>query len=104
MRARLRKWLSGLFCAVCKALESDVDPSARPRVAALDMVEADKVCQDPANKIAEGLKSHGQYVKVLTREGCVIAGNHTIIAARQLGWKIIKAQDVDTGEEFVLKL
>lgn len=57
-------------------------------------------------KIKESLRRNGQYRPVVVNRGTltgradeVLAGNHTVEAARQLGWDEIAATFVDVGEE-----
>lgn len=58
--------------------------------------------------IAESLHHHGQYRPVVVQYGTnfVLAGNHTLKAAKKLGWKKIKVTyvdvDEDTGKKIVL--
>lgn len=50
--------------------------------------------------IAESLSLHGQYRPVIAQlDGTVIAGNHTLAAARSLGWTHIAAQFLDVDDE-----
>lgn len=95
----MRGWLSNLvrreIRAIRAALRGDEDPSVRP---------ASELRPDPANPIAQGMKHHGQTMRVLTLNGNIIAGHHTISAARQLGWKTVKAKDIDTGQEYEIAL
>jgi site-specific DNA-methyltransferase (adenine-specific) len=51
--------------------------------------------------IADSLQAHGQYrpVVVNRRTGEVLAGNHTLRAARQLGWDKIAATYVDVDDD-----
>lgn len=57
-------------------------------------------------KIAESLRRHGQYRAIVVNEGTltgrpmeVLAGNHTLMAARSLDWERIDAAIVDVSEE-----
>ena len=58
--------------------------------------------------IAQSLKAHGQYRPIVVQESTnfVLAGNHTLKAAKKLGWKKIKAVmvsvDSDTARKIVL--
>jgi DNA modification methylase len=51
--------------------------------------------------IAESLEANGQYRPIVVNErtGQVLAGNHTLEAAKRLGWKRIAATYVDVDEE-----
>lgn len=51
--------------------------------------------------IAESLSAHGQYRPIVVRTGTneVLAGNHTLAAARELGWPDIAATFVDVTDE-----
>lgn len=57
-------------------------------------------------KIAESLRRHGQFRAIVVNEGTltgrpweVLAGNHTLMAARSLDWERIDAAIVDVSEE-----
>ncbi|MFF1820379.1 ParB/RepB/Spo0J family partition protein [Kribbella sp. NPDC058245] len=51
--------------------------------------------------IQESLAEHGQYRPVVVRRGTneVLAGNHTLFAARELGWDQLAATYVDVDDE-----
>lgn len=51
--------------------------------------------------IRESLEAHGQYRPIVVRQGTneVLAGNHTLAAARDLGWVKIAATYVDVDDE-----
>lgn len=51
--------------------------------------------------IAESLDTHGQYRPIVVRTGTneVLAGNHTLAAAKQLGWKRIAVTFVDVDDD-----
>jgi len=51
--------------------------------------------------IKESLAANQQYQPVVVnrRTGDVLAGNHRVLAARELGWKEIAVCFVDVGEE-----
>lgn len=50
--------------------------------------------------IAESLTINGQYRPVVARlDGEILAGNHTWLAARQLGWSHIAALRIDVDDE-----
>lgn len=51
--------------------------------------------------LVSSLAQHGQYrpIVVNSRSGEVLAGNHTLMAARELGWTDIAATFVDVDEE-----
>lgn len=53
------------------------------------------------DKIAESLAKNKQYrgIVVNERDGKVLAGNHTLLAARRLGWEEILVQYVDVDDE-----
>lgn len=52
-------------------------------------------------RIAESLAWHGQYRPIVAQAstGYVLAGNHTLKAARSLGWETISAVYVDVDDE-----
>jgi len=56
--------------------------------------------------IASSLKSHGQYRPIVVQEGTnfVLAGNHTLKAAKKLGWKKIKITRIDVNESSARKI
>lgn len=56
--------------------------------------------------IAESLLEHGQYRPIVVRQqtGEVLAGNHTLAAARSLGWTQIAATYVDCDDETAAKI
>lgn len=51
--------------------------------------------------IAESLTTNGQYRPIVVRTGSnqVLAGNHTLLAARHLGWDALAATFVDCTDE-----
>nr|DAN91435.1 MAG TPA: adenine specific DNA methyltransferase [Caudoviricetes sp.] len=61
--------------------------------------------------IAESLDTNGQYRAIVVNKGThtgrpneVLAGNHTLLAARQLGWTTILAHVIDVDEEQATKI
>ena len=56
--------------------------------------------------IAASLQAHGQYRPIVVQESTkfVLAGNHTLKAAKKLGWKKIKAVLVDVNEDTAKKI
>lgn len=56
--------------------------------------------------IAESLQNYGQYkpITVNKRTGEILAGNHTYLAARELGWKSIAVAYVDVDEPTAAKI
>lgn len=62
-------------------------------------------------KIQKSLKKLGQYRPVVVNRGTltgrhneVLAGNHTVIAARELGWAEIAATYVDVDDDFAARI
>lgn len=58
-------------------------------------------------KIAESLRARGQYRPIVVNRGThtgrkmeVLAGNHTLMAARSIGMDTVECGIVDVGEEF----
>lgn len=51
--------------------------------------------------IMDSLETHGQYRPVVVRAGTneILAGNHTVKAARELGWKQVAATFVDVDDD-----
>lgn len=56
--------------------------------------------------IAESLRTHGQYRPIVVRKDTneVLAGNHTLLAARDLGWTRIAATYVDCDDDTAAKI
>jgi hypothetical protein len=61
--------------------------------------------QGDVDAIAESLTKHGQYRTIVVNTGThtgrpneVLAGNHTLLAARKLGWESIDATVVDVDD------
>ncbi len=52
-------------------------------------------------RIAESLEANGQYRPIVVRRSTneVLAGNHTLLAARQLGWPKVAATFVDVDDD-----
>jgi len=78
----------------------------RPELAKLStpidelMTHPDNPLRGNVDAIAESLRTHGQYRPIVADEaGVVLAGNHTLLAARQLGWTEIAAVFVDVDED-----
>src|SRR5205823_2971895 len=57
--------------------------------------------QGDIGAISESLRYHGQFrpIVVNKRDNTVLAGNHTLAAARALGWEQIAATFVDVDDE-----
>ncbi|MGZ0147155.1 hypothetical protein ACXJJ3_08795 [Kribbella sp. WER1] len=51
--------------------------------------------------IKESLQTHGQYRPIVARRdtGVVLAGNHTLYAAKELGWESVAVTYVDVDDE-----
>lgn len=64
------------------------------------------VRQGDIGAIAESLNKHGQYRPIVVQKstGNVLAGNHTLMAARSLGWSSIAATFVDCDDEQALRI
>lgn len=56
--------------------------------------------------IRESLAEHGQYRPIVVRRGTneVLAGNHTLAAARELGWEQIAATYVDVDDQAAARI
>lgn len=61
--------------------------------------------------IAESLAAHGQYKPIVVNRGThtgrefeVLAGNHTLLAARRLGWDSLQAVVVDVDDTTAAKI
>jgi hypothetical protein len=64
------------------------------------------VRQGDVGAISESLKSHGQYRPIVVQRstGYVLAGNHTFMAAKSLGWKQVAVTYVDCDNEQAMKI
>jgi len=64
------------------------------------------VRQGDIGAIADSLKSHGQYrpIVVQKKTNQILAGNHTFLAAKQLGWTEIAATFIDCDNETGLRI
>jgi hypothetical protein len=64
------------------------------------------VRQGDVGAITESLNAHGQYRAIVVQKstGYVLAGNHTLMAARALGWKEVAATFVDCDDEQALRI
>ena len=64
------------------------------------------VRQGDVGAITESLNAHGQYRAIVVQKstGFVLAGNHTLMAAKSLGWKDIAATFVDCDDEQALRI
>lgn len=58
------------------------------------------------DRIARSLELHGQYRPIVVNERTheVLAGNHTLMAARKLGWLEVAATFVDVDDETALRI
>lgn len=86
---------------------------ANIKVAGVESVAIGSLIAYPTNPrrgdidaIASSLAAHGQYrpIVVQTNTNFVLAGNHTLKAAKKLGWKKIKITRVDVSEEQARKI
>ena len=73
----------------------------------IEQVEIDKLVPHPDNPrrgdletIANSLRVHGQYKPLVVQRstGYILAGNHTWLAAKHLGWDTLAVAYVDVGE------
>jgi len=86
--------------------------SIRPELAALaisiDLCEPhpSNIRQGDIGAISQSLTHHGQYRPIVVQRstGFVLAGNHTLHAARSLGWPDIAATYVDCGDDQALRI
>lgn len=64
------------------------------------------VRQGDVGAICESLEKNGQYrpIVVQTSTGHILAGNHTFLAAKSLGWKEIAATFIDCDDESALRI
>lgn len=84
----------------------------RPEISDLS-IEITAVTQHPRNirqgdvgAICQSLAAHGQYRPIVVQRstGHVLAGNHTLAAARSLGWSQIAATYVECDDEQALRI
>jgi len=64
------------------------------------------VRQGDVGAITQSLAAHGQYRPIVVQRstGHILAGNHTYLAAKSLGWEQIAATFVDCDEEQAIKI
>lgn len=64
------------------------------------------VRQGDVGAITQSLEAHGQYRPIVVQRstGHILAGNHTYLAAKSLGWEQIAATFVDCDEEQAIKI
>ena len=64
------------------------------------------VRQGDVGAITVSLEAHGQYKPILVQKssGYIIAGNHTWLAAKALGWKKIAVQYLDVDDDKALRI
>jgi hypothetical protein len=64
------------------------------------------VRQGDIGAISESLKDNGQYRPIVVQRstGYVLAGNHTLKAAKALGWKEIAATFIDCDDDRALRI
>ena len=86
---------------------------ANIKVAGVESVAIGSLTSYPVNPrrgdidaIASSLAAHGQYRPIVVQSSTnfVLAGNHTLKAAKKLGWKKIKITRVDVSEEQARKI
>lgn len=64
------------------------------------------VRQGDVGAITTSLEQHGQYRPIVVQQstGNILAGNHTYLAAKSLGWKEIAATYVDCDDEQAVRI
>ena len=62
--------------------------------------------QSDVGAIVQSLEAHGQYKPIVVQKSTmnVLAGNHTLMAARTLGWKEIAANVIDVDDDQALRI
>src|ERR1017187_2560559 len=62
--------------------------------------------QGDVGAIVESLRAHGQYRPIVVQRSTnhVLAGNHTLKAARELGWPTIAATFLDVTNDQALRI
>ena len=86
--------------------------NVRPELAALVHNITDfqphpkNVRQGDVGAISESLRAHGQYKPIVVQRstGYVLTGNHTLMAARNLGWTQVAAVFVDCDDDQALRI
>lgn len=80
-------------------------PIERVRTSELDLYPGNARVGD-VDKIAESLKVNGQFAPIIAQRstGYVLAGNHTLRAARQLRWAEIDVSYIDVDDEQAKKI
>lgn len=77
-------------------------------LSAIELVATDSIDTHPANPrrgdvdaIAASLTRNGQFTPIVVQASTryVLAGNHTLLAARKLGWQVISAALIDVDDE-----
>jgi hypothetical protein len=64
------------------------------------------VRQGDVGAITQSLRAHGQYRPIVVQRstGHILAGNHTFLAAKALGWEKVAATFVDCDDEQAIKI
>ena len=64
------------------------------------------VRQGDVGAISQSLTAHGQYRPIVVQKstGHILAGNHTYLAAKSLGWEQVAATFVDCDDEQAIKI
>lgn len=64
------------------------------------------VRQGDVGAITQSLNAHGQYRPIVVQRstGHILAGNHTYLAAKSLGWETVAATFVDCDDEQAIKI
>jgi hypothetical protein len=64
------------------------------------------VRQGDVGAISQSLNAHGQYRAIVVQKstGYILAGNHTFLAAKSLGWQQIAATFVDCDDEQAIRI
>ena len=67
---------------------------------------ARNVRQGDVGAIVQSLKAHGQYRPIVVHQETnqILAGNHTYLAARSLGWDKIAVTYVDCDDDTALRI
>ena len=77
----------------------------KPEIRDVPLDELKEAAYNPrrgnVDAIKESLSVHGQYRPIVARKetGEVLAGNHTLKAAAELGWETIQVAFIDVGDE-----
>jgi ParB-like chromosome segregation protein Spo0J len=82
-------------------MRTDHDLTAHPLPLGQLVEHPDNARRGNVDAIANSLQAHGQFAPIVVQRstGYVIKGNHTVRAARQLGWDSLSAVTLDVDDD-----